>query len=192
MEKIILAREEDRGMKGQSYLVAFIVSLVMGFFGIPVGAILSGVMQAVLKDSSVPVMYGFFLGPVFLGMLLGFFYVKKSIGAKNHTICEKCKGKMHPMTEMDAVFQIPAAGEETYGDAMHYLAGNMARVPAVNAIPVGQRGCYVCGYRCEKCGNRIVRIKDFLPERGSCIDKETYYFDFAAFSLARGREDFIN
>lgn len=190
--RIILAREEDRGMKGQCYLVLFSLSLVTGIVGIPIGAILSGVMQGVLNDSSALVMYGFFLAPVFLAMLIGFLWGRKSLDMKDHTVCTKCKKKMRPMTEEDAIFQIPAVGDETYGDALRYLAQNMERVPLVSAIPGRQRGCYVCGYKCEKCGNRIVRIKDFLPKRGNCEDKETYYFDFTEFSLARGREDFIN
>lgn len=192
MEKMILAREEDRGMKGECYLVIFVLSLVTGLVGIPIGAILSGVMQGVLKDSSPLVQYGFFLGPIAIAMLIGFIYGRKSIDMKNHTVCGKCKGKMRPMTEMDGIFQIPATGEETYKDPLSYLAGNMARVPSVSAISGGQRGCYVCGYKCEKCGERIIRIKDFLPRRGCCEDKGTYYFQYGEFALARGKEDFIN
>ncbi|MDE7404488.1 MAG: hypothetical protein K2M81_05210, partial [Lachnospiraceae bacterium] len=80
--RIILAREEDRGMKGQCYLVLFSFSLVTGLVGIPIGAILSGVMQGVLNDSSALVMYGFFLAPIFLAMLIGFLWGRKSIDMK--------------------------------------------------------------------------------------------------------------
>lgn len=77
MGKIIQAREEDRGMKGVTTSVLFVISLITGFIGVPIGAILSAVMQTILEDSSAPVMYGFFLGPVMIGMLTGFFYMKK-------------------------------------------------------------------------------------------------------------------
>ncbi len=192
MERMILAREEDRGMKGECLLVVFVLSLVTGFVGIPIGAILSGVMQRVLKDSSPLIQYGFFLGAIAVAMLIGLIYGIKSIDMKNHTICSKCKEKMRPMTEMDGIFQIPAAGEESYQNPLPYLAENMVRVPSVSAISGGHRGCYVCGYKCEKCGERMVRIKDFLPRRGCCEDKGTYYFSYTEFSLARGKEDFIN
>ncbi|MDE5907280.1 MAG: hypothetical protein K2H52_00810 [Lachnospiraceae bacterium] len=192
MERMILAREEDRGMKKECYLVIFVLSLVTGFVGIPIGAILSAVMQRVLKDSSPLVQYGFFIGAIVVAMLIGFIYGRKSVDMKDHTVCTKCKGKMLPMTEMDGIFQIPAKGEEAYKDPLPYLAENMMRVPSVSAISGGQRGCYVCGYKCGNCGDRMVRIKDFLPRRGSCQDKGTYYFSYTEFLLARGKEDFIN
>lgn len=189
MAKIIQARQEDGGMKGENILIMFILSLVTGFVGVPVGAILSGIMQRVLHNDSALVMYGFFLGPIFLGILLGCLYVGKSLDMKNHTRCKKCRGKMHPMTKMDLLFKIPAMGEETYKDAFHYLAENMVKIPSMRAVSKGQRACYVCTYQCERCADRMVRIKDFLPERGSCQDRETYYFDFAEFSLARRQDD---
>ena len=190
--RIILAREEDRGMKGQCYLVLLGLSLVTGLVGIPIGAILSAVMQRVLHDSSALVANGFFAVPIILAMLIGFLWGRKSLDMKDHTVCTTCKKKMRPMTDEDGIFQIPASGDETYKEPLRYLAENMVRVPLVSAIPNKRRGCYVCGYRCENCGNRVVRIKDFLPKRGCCNDKETYYFDFSEFALARGGEDFIN
>lgn len=192
MGKIIQAREEDRGMKGAAASILFVVSLTTGLCGIPVGAILSGVMQEVLKDSSLPVTYGFFLGPIFLGMLFGFLFMRKEIDAQDHTKCEACGGKMHPMTEEDLLFEIPAKEEQKYEDALHYLAKNMNRIAKIGDLEKYQRGCYVCVYQCEHCSGRLIRIKDFLPLRGACLDRGTYYFDYAEFLNARGKENLID
>lgn len=187
--KIIQAREEDSGMKGKAASILFVFSLITGTIGIPIGAILSAAMQGVLKNSSIPVMYGFFLGPIFIAMIIGFFIIKKELDAKDHTKCSGCKGKMEPMTEMDLLFKIPAREEQKYDDALRYLAKNMERIEKMREIEKYQRGCYVCAYQCSHCSKRMVRIKDFLPLRGTCLDRGTYYFDYAEFINVRGKED---
>lgn len=48
MPKIILAREQDKGELSSPILVRFVMCLVGGFAGIPIGALLSVVMQLVL------------------------------------------------------------------------------------------------------------------------------------------------
>lgn len=188
MGKIILAREEDRGTNSRTVSAMFVFSLMIGFIGIPVGAILSMVMQDILHNSSGPVMYGFFLGPIFAGLLIGFFISKRIIGKKDHTRCDKCKGRMHPMSQEDLLFKIPAVGEK-YDDALNYLAHNMSRISEMSSIEGRQRGCYVCVYRCAQCAKKIVRIKDFMPVHGSCNDMATYYFDYTEFINARGKDD---
>ncbi len=188
MGKIILAREEDRGWNVQTVSAIFVFSLVIGVIGIPVGAVLSSIMQKRLNDSSVAVMYGFFLGPIFLGMLIGIFIGKIVINTKDHTKCGKCKGKMFPMSQEDLLFKIPVT-EEKYKDAMQYLAKSMSRVSGISSIEGRQRGCYVCVYRCVQCANKIVRIKDFMPVHGRCYDMGTYYFDYKEFVHARGTDD---
>ncbi len=189
MGKIILAREADKGMRTRQITMLITMSLVCGFGGLPVGAILSGVMQAVLQDSSIPVMYGFLLAPIFAGMIIGFFVMKKDMDLKNHTRCESCGETMQPLTELDTVFQIPARGEETYENAMQYLAASMERVSGVHDIAFGQRGCFACVYRCRNCGKHLLRIMDFLPDIGNCIEKHTYYFDYHSFCRLRGKND---
>lgn len=191
MGKIILAREADKGIRTWKVTARLTMSLVCGLIGVPVGAILSAAMQAALKNSSSPVMYGFFLAPIFIGMLIGFFIMKKEINMKNHTRCKACGETMQPMTEMDTVFQIPARENETYANAARYLAANMERVSSVYDIAAGQRGCFVCIYLCRNCGKRIIRILDFLPESGHCAPKNTYYFDYHSFSQLREKNDFI-
>lgn len=176
-------------MKGTAASILFVFSLITGVVGIPIGAILSAVMQGVLKNSSVSVMYGFFLGPVFIAMAIGFFIMKKEFDVKDHTKCSECKEKMDPMTEKDLLFKIPAREEQKYDDALHYLAENMERIGKMHDMEKYQRGCYVCVYQCRHCSKRLVRIKDFLPLRGTCLDKGTYYFDYAEFTNVRGKED---
>lgn len=191
MARIILAREEDKGgNRGMAFMVVA-MSLVCGLVGIPIGAILSRVMQDMLHNSSAPVMYGFFIAPILIGMFIGAFFMMKELHTKNRTICEKCKAKMYPMTERDALFTIPVRGEETYGDAFHYLAKNMVRVSSFRDIPFNQRGCYVCCYECKNCANRMIRIKDFLPLHGTYTWMEAYYYDYLEFSKAREKNDLL-
>lgn len=187
--KIIQAREEDDGGKGTAASVLFVYSLISGLIGIPIGAVLSAVMQGILKNSSIPVMYGFFLGPVFIAMMVGFFVIKKEIEQNDHMKCGECKERMDPMTEMDLLFKIPAKEEQKYDDALGYLAGNMERIGKIRDLEKFQRGCYVCVYQCRHCSKRLVRVKDFLPLRGTCLDRGTYYFDYGEFIKVRGRED---
>lgn len=191
MPKIILAREEDKGELSSPILVRFVMCLVGGFAGIPVGTLLSAVMQVVLKDSSAPVMYGFYAGPIILGMLIAFLYIRKDTVVKNHTICTKCKHKMEPATPEDTIFHIPAEHGDTYENPLEYLAKNMVRVSSIREIPPYKRGCYVCCYVCSNCANRIVRIADFLPQRGTCHWAETYYYDFGEFVQARQKNDLL-
>ena len=191
MKMIIEAREDDKGNLASTILILFVMSLVGGFGGIPIGAILSAVMQRVLNDSSPLVMYGFFIGPIILGMILVLIYIRKDISTTNHTFCEKCKKKMTPMTEMDTLFSIPVTGEQSYTNPLSYLAQNMVRISSVREIPENGRGCYVCCYTCHKCSNRMVRIADFAPFRGQCKWKNSYYFDFAEFIQARAKNDLL-
>lgn len=191
MAKIILARESDKGQKQANILIWLVTAMVGGFGGIPIGAILSAVMQVVLKDSPPEIMYGFFAAPIILGMLIAFLYVKKDSDIKDYTKCSACKNKMKPMIEMDTLFYIPAEGEQKYDNPLQYLAANMVRISAIREIPAGKRGCYVCVYACQNCMKRLVRISDFLPDKGTCHWKETYYYDFNDFIRARQRNDLI-
>lgn len=191
MAKVIIAREEDKGKTATVIMVMLVTCFVGGFGGIPVGAILSAVMQAVLKDNSAPVMYGFFGAPIVLGMLIALFYVRKDMDTKNHTVCTECRHKMKPLTEMDTIFSIPAEFDQKYENPFQYLAQNMTRVYSVHEIPQNKRGCYVCCYGCTNCTKRIVRIYDFLPQRGTCHWKEVYYYDFSQFIQARGKNDLL-
>lgn len=191
MAKIILARESDKGSKKETLLIWLVTAMVGGFGGIPIGAILSAVMQLILKDSSPEIMYGFFGLPIVLGMLIAFLYVKKDTDIKNYTKCSACKNTMTPMTEMDTLFYIPAEGEQKYENPLLYLAGNMVRISAISEIPPQKRGCYVCVYACKNCMKRLVRISDFFPDRGTCHWKETYYYDFNEFVRTRQKNDLI-
>lgn len=191
MAKVIIAREQDRGKNSTVLLLLLVSCLIGGFGGIPVGALLSGVMQKVLNNSSVPVMYGFFAAPVILGMLIAFLYVKKDTDTKNYTVCTACGHKMKPATEMDTVFFIPAEFQQKYENPFQYLAQNMERVASIHDIPRNKRGCFVCCYVCTNCAKRIVRISDFLPQQGTCHWKETYYYDFTEFVQARGKNDLL-
>lgn len=191
MGKIILAREEDRGTNRKTVSAMFVFSLMIGFIGIPIGAVLSMVMQEFYKGSLeiAVVKYVFFLAPIFLGIIIGFFISKKVVGKKDHTKCEMCKGRMKSLSEEDLLFKIPAVGEK-YDDALNYLAGNMKKISEMSSIEGRQRGCYVCVYKCERCANKIVRIKDFMPVHGCCNDMGTYYFGYTEFINARKDNDF--
>lgn len=193
MAKIMLPREHDSGQKMTNGLILLVTSLTGGFGGIPIGALLSGIMQRVLHNSSAPVMYGFFFAPIIIGMLIAFFYVKKDINTKNRTICENCKKKMVPMTEVDTLFSIPAHGDQHYENPLNYLAQNMVRISSVHDIPENGRGCYVCCYTCQTCAKKIVRVADFYPNHRTCDCewKESYYFDFGQFSTARMKNDLL-
>ncbi len=191
MSKILIARETDKGNTSSVILAWFVTSLVGGFAGIPIGAILSAVMQGVLKNNSAPVMYGFFAAPIILGILITFIYLRKDSDTKNHTVCEKCKHQMIPMTEMDTLFSIPATGDDKYNQPFDYLAQNMVRISSMNEILPNKRGCYVCGYTCPNCSNKIIRIADFLPFNGTCHWKEFYYYEYTQFVQARQKNDLL-
>ncbi|MBQ4524034.1 MAG: hypothetical protein IJA10_13950 [Lachnospiraceae bacterium] len=191
MGKIIISRENDKGKTSSIWLSMIVTALIGGFGGIPIGAILSGVMQNVLDDSSAPVMYGFFALPIVLGMIIVLFVVMKDMDLKSHTHCFECKHKLQAVTELDALFYIPAEEDQKYENPLPYLAQNMIRISSVQDIPPKKRGCYVCCYSCPNCSNRIVRIADFLPKPGSCQWKESYYFDLQEFVTARGKNDLI-
>lgn len=191
MGQIILSREEDKGKTSTVWMSMIVLCLVGGFGGIPFGAILSGVMQRVLDDSSAPVMYGFFALPIIIGMILVLCLAMKDIDTKNHTRCSGCKHKLQPMTEMDALFYIPAEGDQQYEQPLPYLAQHMVRVSSIREIPPKKRGCYVCCYSCPNCSNRIVRVADFLPKAGTCQWKKSYYFDFQEFVTTRGTNDLL-
>lgn len=191
MGKIIISRENDNEKSSTIWLIIIVMCLIGGFGGIPIGAILSGVMQNVLDDSSSPVMYGFFALPIVLGMIIVLLLVIKELKLKNYTRCSKCKHTLQAMTELDALFYIPAEGDQQYENPLSYLAQNMVRISSIQDIPQNNRGCYVCCYSCPNCSNRIVRIADFLPKTGTCQWKKSYYFDYQEFVTARGRNDLL-
>lgn len=193
MAKIMLPREQDCGQKKSNVFLLMTMSLVGAFGGIPIGALLSGVMQRVLHNSSAPIMYGFFFGPIILAMIIVFFISKKDVDTKNHTVCEDCKKKMVPMTEIDTLFSIPAFGDQHYDNPLSYLAQNMVRISSVHDIPENGRGCYVCCYTCETCSKRIVRVADFYPNHQTCTCewKESYYFNYGQFLSARMKNDLL-
>lgn len=189
MGKIILAREQDHGKKEGGRFALLVGSLTMGVAaGACVSAIVCPLMQRLLNSSSALVVYGFNLGPVFLLVAVIYFYMKKDYCGQNHAKCKMCRRNMRPLTEGDMLFSLPLNGDGKYDDALHYLAGNMNRISGMNGLGDGQRCCYVCVYQCDKCFKRIIRVKDFLPVWGVCEDRGTYYFDYAEFMDARGKE----
>lgn len=192
MGKIIISRENDNQKTSTSVLIIIVMCMIGGFAGIPFGSILSAIMQRVLDDSSAPIMYGFFAIPIVLGMIIVLFFVRKDLKLKNHTRCSECRHQLQPMTELDALFYIPAEGDQKYENPLPYLAQNMVRVSSIRDIPPKKRGCYVCCYSCSNCSNRIVRIADFLPKTAGDLQwKESYYFDLQEFTMARGKNDLL-
>lgn len=189
MGKIIISREEDKGSTLAVLLLMFVTCLIGGVGGIPIGAILSMIMMAVLHNNSPLVVYGFWALPIVFGMILAVWFAFKNVDLKNHTRCTNCRGKMQPTTELDSLFFIPAEGNQSFENPFLYLAQNMTPVSSIRDIPPNKRGCYVCCYRCPKCSNRIIRIADFLPKPATCQWKKSYYFDYQEFVSARGRND---
>lgn len=189
MGKIIIAREEDKGKTPTIWLMFLTMFFVGCLGGLPIGAVLSGVMQNVLDDTSIPVRYGFLLTPIIIGGCIAVGVVIKSIDTKNHTLCKNCGRKMKPTTETDSLYWISAGREESYDNPLYYLAQNMKPISSVRNIPHGKRGCYVCCYVCETCSKRVVRVADFSPNPGSCEWKESYYFDYQEFVSAAGTND---
>lgn len=193
MTKIMLPREQDCGQKMSHVFILMAMSLIGGFGGIPIGALLSCIMQKVLKNSSFAIQYGFFFVPVVLGIIFVFFYLKKDMDTKNHVVCEDCKKKMVPMTEIDTLFSIPVFGDQHYDNPLNYLAKNMVRISSVHDIPENGRGCYVCCYTCNTCFKRIVRVADFYPAHATCTCdwKNSYYFDYGQFTSAHMKNDLL-
>lgn len=190
MGKIILAREQDQGKKDGGILALLMNSLTTGVIGgIVVSAILCPLIQRLLNNRSTLFAYCFNVGSVFFLMAVCCFVMRSDFCGSNYIKCKMCRRKMRPLTGSDTLFQLPVKGEEKYDDALHYLAANMKKISGMNELEEEQRCCYVCVYQCDKCFKRMIRIKDFLPDWGVCVDKGTYYFDYTEFMYAGGQID---
>lgn len=189
MGKIIISRQNDNEINFTNISTIISFSLFGGIGGLPIGAILSGVMQNVLDDNSPTVMYGFLLLPIIIG-IVGF-GILSLIGCPltDHTQCTKCKSKLQPMTQTDDLYYVPLEENQQLSNPLHFLAQNITKISSIRDIPPKKMGGYLCRYYCPKCTNRIVRIACFLPEHGSCNWKNSYYFDYQEFIIARGIND---
>ena len=194
MGKIIISRKNDKGINVTDLFGCISIGLMAGFFGIPFGAILSGVMQNILDDYSDEVRYKYFFMPIILFIIIAEVVLIRDEMKKNHHFgrCLKCRYKMKPMTERDSLFYISEEKDQIYEPSLHYFARYMVRISSERNIPPNKQGCYLCGYVCPNCSHRMVRVAVFLPASGRCEWKKSYYFDYQEFITVRGSDDILS
>ena len=70
MGKIIISRKNDKEINLTDLFGCILLGLMAGFFCIPFGAVLSGVMQNILGDYSDEVRYKYFFLPIILFIII--------------------------------------------------------------------------------------------------------------------------
>lgn len=115
----------------------------------------------VIKNLAVPVLVilgiiGFCLLPHLLDR-----YTKK--GVKKGGKCGHCKGER--IVKGTFLYLIPATFEHEHDQSAEYYVKNASPIENEEQIPTGRRACRMYLLQCQDCGNREVRVVDFLRVR---------------------------
>lgn len=92
--------------------------------------------------------------------------------------CKNCRVKMEADEKL--LFLIPVWTDQENNASLDYYCKNMRPISSVHEIPTGQRACRAFLFSCPQCGEKKVRIDDFLRVREEEVIQDMEYYDEAA------------
>ncbi len=92
--------------------------------------------------------------------------------------CKECRVKIEK--EEKLLFLIPVWTDQENSASLDYYCKNMRPISSVHEIPTGQRACRVLLYFCPQCGEKKIRIDDFILVRNEEVVHDTEYYDETA------------